>query len=161
MFIKIKGTIKNDKKILPIILISNLIYADFIRDDEKNIVIDTATLLIWQDELYTIGEKDSLSANTESGKALHWVNAINYCDNLMLGGYSDWKLPNINELYTITNKTIFSKFDIAFLGFSNSYYTPFWSSTTCKTNSIEAYTLYNNRKQKDKTAYVKCVRLNN
>lgn len=35
-----------------------------------------------------------------SYNAMNWNDAINYCKNLTEGGYSDWRLPNIDELRT-------------------------------------------------------------
>ncbi len=31
---------------------------------------------------------------------LEWEEALEYCENLNYGGYSDWRLPNINELFS-------------------------------------------------------------
>ena len=36
----------------------------------------------------------------EDGK-MNWNDAVNYCNNLVEGGYTDWRLPNIDELRTI------------------------------------------------------------
>jgi hypothetical protein len=62
----------------------------FIRDDETNIVKDTTTNLMWEDTSHIEG-----TSSVE--------DAIGYCDSLVLGGFSDWALPNINELYSITD----------------------------------------------------------
>ncbi|MBO7127005.1 DUF1566 domain-containing protein [bacterium] len=48
--------------------------------------------------------KDSSSGLIWSAKAssrMTWSNAVSYCDNLTEGGYSDWHLPNIDELKTL------------------------------------------------------------
>ena len=33
-----------------------------------------------------------------SGEDLRWPEAVEYCDNLELGGHSDWRLPTMAEL---------------------------------------------------------------
>jgi hypothetical protein len=35
---------------------------------------------------------------------LTWKNAVNYCQNLELDGYSDWRLPSKTELESLTTK---------------------------------------------------------
>ncbi|MGD0295236.1 MAG: DUF1566 domain-containing protein [Terracidiphilus sp.] len=39
----------------------------------------------------------------DNGFALRWQPAVEYCRNLQLGGYSNWRLPKIDELKTIYN----------------------------------------------------------
>jgi hypothetical protein len=34
-----------------------------------------------------------------------WKEAISFCENLMIAGYSDWRLPNIDELFSIVDPT--------------------------------------------------------
>jgi hypothetical protein len=72
--------------------------AAFIRDDSLNIVMDTTRNIIWQDD----------SVHTVSS----WESAINptaltnnKCANLSFANFSDWRLPNINELKTIIDYT--------------------------------------------------------
>ena len=48
--------------------------------------------------------RDSSSGLIWSARAsssMTWSNAVSYCDNLTEGGYSDWHLPNIDELKTL------------------------------------------------------------
>ena len=92
-------------------------FSHFSRNNETNIVTDALTSLQWQDDYAAI--------STES----NWITAIDYCeDTLMLGGYSDWRLPNRNELLSIID---YSRDDLAiysvFTNRSSGYY---WSSTT-------------------------------
>ena len=42
----------------------------------------------------------SLYWSKRSSNGMNWQSAINYCQNLSEGGYSDWRLPTISELRT-------------------------------------------------------------
>jgi len=37
----------------------------------------------------------------DNGSDISWSNAMKYCQNLSLAGYSDWRLPTIDELQDI------------------------------------------------------------
>jgi uncharacterized protein DUF1566 len=54
-------------------------------------VSDLATGLMW-------GEGDS-------GSGLNWEEALTYAESSTLGGYSDWRLPNVKELQSIVDYT--------------------------------------------------------
>ena len=76
-----------------------------------------------------------------STTALTWDAAKTYCANLSLGTYTDWRLPNIQELSSIVdyaksdgaNYWYASKFTLA----ANNY----WSSTTRADSTTDARTL--------------------
>jgi hypothetical protein len=53
---------------------------------------DPATGLTWTKE--------------DNGSNVDWYQAIAYCTNLRLGGYSDWRLPTIDELRDIYDPSI-------------------------------------------------------
>ena len=131
----------------------SLLHAEFERDGAKEVVIDKATNLMWQD-----------NSDAKTIKKT-WIEAINYCENLIFAGYSDWRLPNINELESIVN---YEKFDPAarrvFQNVASDYY---WSSTSVVNDSknawiVDFYDGHNNKYAKFKNdIYVRCVRDNN
>jgi hypothetical protein len=40
--------------------------------------------------------------NKDNGKRIEWAEAKNYCGTLRLGGFSDWRLPSVDELKSIS-----------------------------------------------------------
>lgn len=137
------------KVILLIMIGLSLLQADYIRDDTNEVVLDTTTNLIWQDDLDAKTIKKT------------WIDAIEYCEALTLGGFLDWRLPNFNELYLLTDKSIYNlAINPIFTNVGNSYY---WSSTASATDTTKAWGIsflnsngfvYN----KIFTDYVRCVR---
>ena len=71
------------------LLAISLLQAEFIRNDNLAVVLDTSTNLIWENGL---NAKD----NTYT-----WQKAKNYCDNLILGEVDDWYLPSRDEYHSI------------------------------------------------------------
>ena len=145
------------KNILSLLLITGLSTYTFggdrfSRDNDKEVVIDNATNLIWQDN----SDAKTIKKN--------WKEAINYCENLTLGGYSDWYLPNINQLYSIADKTKYKPaIDPTFQNVVPVYY---WSSTTYASNSSLACAVnfccgYDYWSYKSDGYCVRCVRDNN
>jgi hypothetical protein len=60
------------------------------RDNGNGTVTDLATWLTWQQD---------------NGGTMNWGAALEYCEGLTLGGYSDWRLPNVKELESIVDNT--------------------------------------------------------
>jgi hypothetical protein len=56
-------------------------------EDAGKIWIDPETRLMW--------------TKKDNGSDVNWQKARNYCQNLRLGGYSNWRLPAIDELNEI------------------------------------------------------------
>ncbi len=112
---------------------------------ERGIVIDTDTKLMWQ---------DNLEAKTVKKD---WQGAIDYCENLKLGGFDDWKLPDkdtLNALYQKKN---------SLRNVHPSYY---WSSSTWAYSGYHASGIYfedgfNNVYSKRDSTFVRCVRDSN
>jgi hypothetical protein len=83
-------------------------------------VTDTLTGLMW-----------ARNANLPNG-TMTWYQAIDYCKDLSLCGYTDWRLPTVNELESLVNSTDETNRPkwYAAQGFTSvqAYY--YWSSTT-------------------------------
>ena len=48
---------------------------------------DTATGMMW--------------TARDNGKDVNWLGAVGYCQHLSLAGFSDWKIPTLDELSTL------------------------------------------------------------
>ncbi|MBD3300310.1 MAG: DUF1566 domain-containing protein [Candidatus Moranbacteria bacterium] len=56
-------------------------------DNKNQTITDKSTGLIWQKQ--------------DSGRGMNWQEALAYCEDLKLGGHSNWRLPNAKELQFI------------------------------------------------------------
>ena len=135
------------KIILLILLSMNIINAELLRNN--NIVKDTVSGLEWQDD--AIGEK------------MLWKSAIDHCENLTLNG-SEWRLPNINELKSIVDRSriepaIFEAFENTNVSNTQDYY---WSSTSTSTGSAAILIDFgygsSSSLHKGTSGFVRCVR---
>jgi len=119
------------KFFLLLLSVSIFASASFIRDNSKEVVIDSDTKLMWQ---------DNSEAKT---KVLNWIDAVNYCESLTLAGYSDWRLPNIIELKSITDLSKSSNaIDDAFVNILYGTNTYYWSSSTVNSSPFYAWVIY-------------------
>lgn len=100
------------KIILLIIIGLSILNAEFIKSGDT--VTDNTLGLQWQDD--------------SSPSVLTWKSALDQCNNLTLGGYSDWRLPNINELQSIVDRS--KLYPSIVTGFTNTTLFFYWSSTT-------------------------------
>ena len=96
-------------------------------DNKDGTITDNATGLMWQQ-------------STEE-KGYNWKDALAYAENLTLGGYDDWRLPNAKELQSIVDYSrslqttnspaIDSLFNIARIDIDGGTNYPFlWTGTT-------------------------------
>ena len=109
------------------------------------IVTDTSTGLIWQKTYET--EKS-------------WQQALDYCKKLTYAGYSDWRLPNKNELASLVYHNMNPASD-----FPDMPSAVFWSSSTQSDYTDNAWyvdffsgSVGNVDKTKNDMIYVRCVR---
>ncbi|MDF1579125.1 MAG: DUF1566 domain-containing protein, partial [Desulfobulbales bacterium] len=85
-------------------------------------VTDGATGLMWQ--------------RTEGGE-MDWESALAYCEGAALAGYSDWRLPNVKELESLTDDSRDNPaIDPTF--FPDTYASYYWSSTSYASNPAYA-----------------------
>ena len=130
---------------------SLLLQAGFSRDS-SGVVADSATGLAWQDDY---------SDNAGEIKKATWQDALIYCEELGLGGKSDWRLPNYNELFSIVDTSIY---DPAISSvFTNVTSDTYWSSTTYASDTSSAGIVYfyngrDNWRSKTDEYSIRCVR---
>jgi hypothetical protein len=117
------------------------------RDDAKEVVIDKAGKLMWQD--------DNAARSTDK----NYVDAIAHCESLDFAGYTDWYLPGVNELKSIVKAENYPKcIDKAFFNVRPDYY---WSSTEHSPQyAWIVLFIYEDvvHYHKTDTSYVRCVR---
>jgi arylsulfatase A-like enzyme len=136
----IDGRIKGYPKYTPRTGTPNEFYFRLVRgnmDYGKNLLVDNndgtisdhATMLMWQ--------------QADDGVGRDWASALAYCEDLELGGHSDWHLPHAKELQSIvdysrspvaTNSAaidpVFSTSEILDAEGNSGQYPYFWASTT-------------------------------
>lgn len=126
------------------------------------IVTDNVTGLVWQKC------SKGLSGNTcATGSATTdtWANALTYCNALDFAGQTDWRLPNVYELYSIMD------FGKAGVPFADATYFPatvsatYWSSTSRPASGSSAMNVsfgggsaFSGSTGKSGTIYIRCVR---
>jgi len=95
---------------------------------EADCITDNLTGLMW------VKSPDSTTRT--------WQQALDYANGLTLCGYSDWRLPNVNEFESLVNAE--QSNTAAWLntqGFSNVQQSYYWSSTTCAFDTNRAWTV--------------------
>jgi len=142
---------------------------NYTRNDLKNVVIDNATGLMWQDdeEAKTIKKSWVTKANYKAHRYQDTSGdtATSYCANLTLGNYNDWRLPSIYELSNLINfgKTM-PMINSEFINMSsNREDLTYWSATDNKKDSERVYcvryvygTYY--KSKKSALLHIRCVR---
>lgn len=129
------------------------------RDDAKGVVNCKVTKLMWQDDL-------------DINKSIRrtWSESIEYCEDLGLAGYTDWRLPNVNELESIVDyerfvpaiAPAFKYIGLAPDDFAKWHY---WTSTSLSTLlnhagsvSFRVGMVFFNKYKKSVKLYARCVR---
>ena len=61
-------------------------------DNGNGTVTDIETKLVWQQQ--------------RRPGTMNWDQATSYCSGLSLAGYKDWRLPTLDELMTLMDRTL-------------------------------------------------------
>ena len=129
-------------------------------DNGNGTVTDTVTNLMWQQ-----CSDGSSGAGCATGAAafITWESAISYCEGLSLGGFTDWRLPNIKELRSIVDSAKSTAPAINATYFPATVSSNYWSSTSYAPNTSSAWYVYFNAgsvyyNSKTYGYYVRCVR---
>ena len=120
-------------------------------DNGNGTVTDTTTGLIWQKE--------------DDGKKRTWSEAVNYSKSLSLDGFSNWRLPTLDELKSIIDDYISPTINPIFEKSKKSKY---WAASTqtgnygnpCDVNFTFGSVYYGEKYKYDTSLmnYVRCVR---
>lgn len=121
-----------------------------------DIVLDRATGLMWA--------ADGLAAGCNNGATITWAAAITYANGLNFAGFTDWRVPNINEKVSLADYSKIVPPCINTVLFPNTPIYYFWSSTTKADLTTEAHThVYNTNHSisnaaKSTDCFLRCVR---
>lgn len=94
------------------------------KDNGNGTITDNFTGLVWQ--------------KIQSPNTMTWEEALRYASGLLLAGKSDWRLPNIKEIQSLSNVKLFKP------SFNKEYFTSissgnYWSSTTLHNTPSRAW----------------------
>ena len=100
---------------------SRFVTREYVKD--QPVVMDMATGLMWQ-QTFVTGQT--------------WQQALTYCEGLDYSGFSDWRLPNVNELRSLVN---YDRNNPAsdFPGMQSDW---FWSSSSVSGYILLAWLVY-------------------
>jgi hypothetical protein len=147
--------------------------SNYTRDDDKEIVTDHITGLQWQDnedvktvtKQWLTDENYDICENNNSAPECYDTSgdtAATYCADLTLGEYSDWRLPTIDELMYIADRSRRNP-AINTTVFENAVSNFYWSSSTVVGYEFDAWFVdfdfgIGIGPYKSRSYYVRCVR---
>jgi len=95
-----------------------------------DIVLDRATGLMWP--------QDWSLAGANNGATLDWGLSTVWANNLNFAGFTNWRLPNVNELLSLIHyESGLPYIWSAFINVATNR--PYWSSTTDNAVTLNAY----------------------
>lgn len=98
-------------------------------DDGNGTVMDDTTGLMWQQD--------------DDGVTRNWETALSYCEELLLAGHSDWRLPDAKELGSITDVTWYQP-SIDTTYFPTAKSSTYWSSTASADPLFDVWSVFFN-----------------
>ena len=118
-------------------------------DNGDGTITDSSTRLRWQ--------------KADDGNTYNWKEALAYCENCTIAGYSDWRLPNARELFSIVDNSAYNP-SISTDYFTDCQKSMYWSGSTNANDASNAWDVvfsYGGVTSSSKTNdyYVRCVRL--
>src|SRR5262245_58960470 len=101
-------------------------------DNLDGTVTDTCTGLQWRQGRPDTNDDGLLT----EADFLTWCRALSYCEDLVLAGHDDWRLPTLRELQSIVD---YGRFNPAIDPIFDAYSTLYWSSTSDASNPSDAW----------------------
>lgn len=137
-------------------------------DNGDGTVTDNCTGLMWK----KCSEPDTSTTTCGGGQSTYeWANALVQCDGLSFAGHTDWRLPNITELWSIvlleyeivSGKKAAGPPYINQIVFPNTVAHSYWSASTYPYQTVSALHVtfnyaYLYGTDKGGAYYVRCVR---
>lgn len=143
----IHGYFKTDSKYVLCVRGQQLAFGDF-TDNGNDTLTDNTTGLVWQQD------DDNVTRN--------WEGALNYCEGLDFAGGQDWRLPDVKELKSISDTSVYNPaIDQTSFPQTDAYH--YWSSSSYFITPTYAWDVYfkqgdANWAPKTMLYYVRCVR---
>jgi hypothetical protein len=103
-------------------------------DNGNGTVTDNRTGLMWK----KCSEPDTTTNCSGTPNTYSWTNAISQCENLNYAGYTDWRLPNTKELFSLIKYQGSNGPYIDTTYFPNTVSGYYWTSTTYAPNTTDA-----------------------
>ena len=143
-----------------------------INTEAENILTDSNTGLMWiRNHTLVTGSETGAGGNQNISGTMKWETALTRSNALTYGGYSDWRLPNAYELFSICllEKAAITDVKAADAPYIDQYAFPstfssfYWSATTypdctCLALSVRFSNGYVDCYIKTNSGYVRCVR---
>ena len=86
-------------------------------------------------------ERETCNAPVGATDDMVWKDALTACENLNYAGFTDWRLPNIRELFSIVNHGTGSTPLIGAVQFPQTANAIYWTSTSLVSSPGRAHTV--------------------